>query len=282
MKISPPHLTSTCAVHRDRAFPEVGYGFFGKNIGNCSKYIGDNPGDVLENLDTIKNLFNAEKLVTLKQIHSNICVAIDSTTAIDPDIEADALVTATIGIAIGVLTADCVPILFWGPSQRKYGENSDERNTLGQNNCNGRSDLCQHRQQPLIIGAAHCGWKGAVGGIIESTIDKITEVAKCKPEDIHAIIGPAIAVESYEISSDFEQNFTNANDCFLIKNDKKYFDLQKFCRDRLRQMAVPEENIQWLNINTYANHSVYFSHRFTQANPNTRQGRNISAICLMR
>jgi copper oxidase (laccase) domain-containing protein len=266
--------------HAD-AFPTVKYGFFCKNIGNCSRYVGNDTSAVAKNLDIVKELFGAKKLITLKQVHGDVCIEVDATSMIDGagDIEADALVTAVTGIAIGVLTADCVPILFWSSSQRKYeecAENADgkcaEKQDCGKSNAFRRSS---------VIGAAHCGWKGAAFGVIESTLGKIVKIANCEPADIHAMIGPAVAVESYEVSYDFEKNIADSEDCFRLKNNKKYFNLPKFCRNKLSKMGVPAQNIHCTDVDTYANHDDYFSHRFAQANPITEHGRNISVICLV-
>jgi copper oxidase (laccase) domain-containing protein len=257
----------------------VKYGFFGKNIGNCSTYVGEDSSVAIKNLDAVMNLFGVEKLITPKQVHGNVCAAIDSTSVINADVEADALVTVATGVAIGVLTADCVPILFWNSVQKKHngktiadGQNAAE---LGDYWKAGAD------RQISAIAAAHCGWRGAASGIIESTVNKILKITNCNVADIYAVTGPAIVVENYEITDDFKQNFADADDCFITNNGKSYFNLPKFCRNRLLGIDVPPKNIQCVNIDTYAHHDDYFSHRFIQKTSSSEEGRNISAICLV-
>ena len=236
----------------------VSHGFFGKIGGkstglyaslNCSDYVGDSRENVQSNLDIAKNFLTSEpnaKLITLKQIHSNICIEVtnDSTSGI----EADALVTKERNIAIGILTADCAPVLFFDP-------------------------------QKSIIGAAHAGWRGAVGGVIESTIKKMRECGS-NSSDIFAAIGPCIGKNSYEIDDDFKRNFSGSGECFCLVNHRIHFDLPKFCRKRLIESGIKETNIETLDIDTYANYGNYFSYRYATKNSSGICGRQLSAICL--
>lgn len=237
----------------------VPHGFFGRKGGksnglyaslNCSDYVGDSEEAVKANLEIAKGFLTSEstaKLITLKQIHSNICVEITKDNAIS-GIEADAMVTKEKNIAIGILTADCAPVLFFDPKKS-------------------------------IVGAAHAGWRGAVGGVIESTVKKMRECGS-NPGNIVAAIGPCIGKNSYEIDDDFKRNFSGSGECFCLVNHRIHFDLPKFCRKRLLEAGIREANIEKIDVDTYANCNDYFSYRYARQNSSGICGRQLSAICL--
>jgi YfiH family protein len=233
----------------------VDHGFYGRKYGksvgfyaslNCSMFVGDNDSSVSQNLDIVKNEFQCKKLITLQQVHSNLCVTVGLLTL--SMIEADAMVTAESGVAIGVLTADCAPILFM--------------------------DI----ENP-IVGAAHAGWRGAVAGIIEATIEKMTKLGS-KASNIVAVIGPCIHRNSYEINNDFRRNFNDGDDCFSEMNHEIHFDLPKYCYRRLIKAGLDVDNLDVTAIDTYADPENYFSYRFAMKNTSGICGRNISVICL--
>jgi YfiH family protein len=237
-------------------FDGIAHGFFGRKNGNSSslysslngsKFVGDDESSVQQNLDIVKEDLAANVLITLNQTHSNLCIIADENTK--PDLQVDALVTRTLHVAIGILTADCAPIL-----------------------------LCDPRNH--IIGVAHAGWRGAASGIIAATVQKMKELGAS--QEIFAAIGPCILKESYEINDDFRRNFTNHSDgdCFCVMDQRLHFDLPKYCSNRLLEMGIPESNIDMLNIDTYENQEDYFSYRFANQHTNGICGRNISAICL--
>ncbi|MDR3180010.1 MAG: polyphenol oxidase family protein [Holosporaceae bacterium] len=232
------------------------HGFFGKQSGysdgvydslNCSDYVGDDPQNVAKNLELVKNKIGAQKLITLKQCSENKCIDVDNSTP--PSIlTADAMVTSTSGIAIGILAADCAPILFF-----------DDKN--------------------MIIAVAHAGWRGAALGVLESTLHRLVhrgaDLAHTK-----VAIGPCIGKNSYEVNDDFHQYFRDHNDCFGIVAEKLHFDLPRYCQKCLRKSGVPEQNIQILPVDTAANNRSYFSYRAACRSGNGVCGRNISVICL--
>ncbi|MBQ7674137.1 MAG: peptidoglycan editing factor PgeF [Alphaproteobacteria bacterium] len=235
----------------------VPHGFFGRKGGkssglyeslNCSDYVGDSLENVSANLDIAKEYLGGlnpvSKLITLKQIHSNICIEVSKET--ESGIEADAMVTKEKNIAIGILTADCTPILFFDPVQS-------------------------------VVGAAHAGWRGAVGGVIEATIKSMRNLG-CEPQNIVAAIGPCIGRNSYEIDDDFKRNFSGSGDCFCLINMRLHFNLPKFCRQRLLKSGITEANIETIDIDTYKNCNNYFSYRFATKNSDGICGRQISAI----
>jgi YfiH family protein len=243
-------------VQSEKITSEVAdHGFFGRKGGNssgffsslnCGKFVGDNETAVLQNLGIVRKELQAEKLITLKQTHGAVCIVANQQT--ESDLRADAIVTKTPNIAIGIVTADCVPILFLDKKNR-------------------------------IIGAAHAGWRGAAFGIIEATIQKMTKLGS-NPRDLTAAIGPRIATESYEVDDDFIRNFNKKYDCFSTVNSKTHFDVSRYCRRRLIESGLDENNIDILEIDTYSNQKDYFSYRFAKQNTNGICGRQISAICL--
>src|SRR6202012_523293 len=117
-------------------------------------------------------------LVTLYQIHSDKVVTVTAPWNEDPP-QADALVTATPGLALGILTADCAPVLFADAQAR-------------------------------VIGAAHAGWKGALGGVIESTLAAMEKLGASRLH-ITAAVGPCIAQDSYEVGAEFRDRFTGTD-----------------------------------------------------------------------
>lgn len=210
--------------------------------------MGDDESLVRQNLDIVKNDLAADKLVTLNQIHSNLCIVVDECT--ESDLKADALVTRTPGVAVGVLTADCAPILLHDPQNR-------------------------------AVGAIHAGWRGAAGGVIESAIEKMREFGG-DPEKITAVIGPCISKESYETDDDFRHNFEKSDDCFCVINGRLHFDLPRYCRNRLIASGISGNNIDVLGTDTCSNPENYFSYRFANRNTGGVCGRNISAVCLLK
>lgn len=234
-----------------KSFGNIVYSFFGRNSGfseglfsslNCSKFVGDNPESVEKNLEFVRKSIGAERLITLNQIHSAKCIVVDEKT--ESNQEADALVTRSENIALGILTADCVPVLLFDPIKK-------------------------------IIGAAHAGWKGAKGGVIENTLEKMISLGSNR-ENISAEIGPCVHVESYEVSEDFLSNFPAKY--FSKINGIDHLDLVKFCHDRLKGKGISKISID--ETDTYEGHKKYFSFRYAKKNSAGICGRNISVICL--
>src|SRR5205807_71151 len=139
---------------------------------NCAYGTGDIPENVSENLHRIAYTLGAHKgLALAHQIHSATAIITDHPWPLDARPQADAVVTAAPGLAVGITTADCLPILL-----------ADSKNR--------------------VIAAAHAGWKGALNGIIEATLDSMQSLG-AHVENIIATIGPGIAQGSYEVGSDF-------------------------------------------------------------------------------
>lgn len=209
----------------------VSTGFFSSLNAAIEKQ--DNPDHVLENRRRIAFSLGAkpENLITLRQIHSNRVSIVDAPFNQENKPSGDALVTRTPGLLIGVITADCVPILLADPQNK-------------------------------VVGAIHAGWKGAIGGIIEETI-KTMETIMASREKILAAIGPCIWQESYEVDQNFLDAFIEKDpahgDLFLPQGDRYLFDLPGFVTKTLLASGI--KSICPSPANTYTNEDQFFSFR---------------------
>lgn len=165
---------------------------------------------------------------------------------------ADAVVTATPGLAVSVNTADCTPILFADPKAR-------------------------------VIGAAHAGWKGALGGVIKWTVAAMEE-AGAQRADISAAIGPTISQTAYEVGPEYQQRFVDEDESFarfFVPSEREghfMFDLPGFVELRLHQAGVG--TVENLKICTYSDEQRFFSYRRTTHRQEPDYGRQLSAIVL--
>jgi len=190
------------------------------------------------------------QFVTVHQTHSTRAVAVADAQPL-PRPEADAIVTATPGTAIAILTADCQPVLF---ADRKAG----------------------------VIGAAHAGWRGAVDGVLDSTLDAMEDLG-ARREDIHAVIGPSISQRAYEVGPEFFEMFFDEdrdNSMFFIngEGDRFLFDLPAYGLHRLRRAGVG--HAEWTRHCTYSDPERFFSYRRSVHQDEADYGRLISAIRL--
>ena len=234
------------------------HGFFkrtgGVSIGefsslNCKYSSFDTISKINSNRAIVSNLMGIKNsdLITLKQMHSSDVINI--TERIEPDeIEGDSMVTSKEGICLGILTADCAPILF-GDFEKK------------------------------IIGAAHAGWKGLYGGIVENTLENMVQLG-AKIKNICVAIGPCIQKNNYEVGIEFYERFINKDikykKFFLKENNKILFDLPGSISFRLHLQGI--RNIQSLNKCTFTEKKNYFSFRRNQKNKLGDCGRMISTI----
>ena len=203
-----------------------------------------NRGRVAEALD-----LTPDHLVSVHQVHSADAVAINAPLAIRP--RADALVTATPGLGLAVLTADCQPVLF-----------------------------ADH--QARVIGAAHAGWRGAKDGVLEATLTAM-EALGAKRGAIAAVIGPCISQAAYEVGQEFFENFTDDDPetrRFFVggKGDRMLFDLPGYGLWRLREAGVG--HAEWTRHCTYGDPARFFSYRRTTHVGEADYGRLISVIRL--
>lgn len=188
-------------------------------------------------------------LVGVHQVHSADVVTVTGPLADKP--KADALVTKTPGIALSVLTADCQPVLF-----------ADQ--TAG------------------VIGAAHAGWRGALDGVLDATVDAMVALG-AERSRISAVIGPCISQRAYEVGPEFFDDFMaedSAFDRFFVQGegDRLLFDLPGFGLSRLRDAGVGEA--EWTRHCTYSDPDRFYSYRRATHAKEADYGRLISVITL--
>ena len=191
-------------------------------------------------------------LVTVHQIHSPEVVPIDAPWPDDNRPRADAMVTDRPGLALGILTADCAPVLL---ADREAG----------------------------VIGAAHAGWKGAFGGVVEATVAAMERLGADRNR-IAAAVGPCIARKSYEVDDNFFRRFAEAepeNDRFFAagtRPDHHQFDLEAFVLSRLAAAGLGR--IEALGEDTYSQPDGFFSFRRATHRGEADYGRQVSLIAL--
>lgn len=243
--------------------PAITHGFFTRNGGvstglynslNCGPGSNDDPEHITQNRKIVCDHIGCapNKLFTLHQIHSKTCI----TTPFEiPKPKADAHITDEPDIALGVLTADCTPVLFYGQKDNKSP----------------------------VIGAAHAGWGGAIGGVLNETIKAMTKCG-ASLNSIQACIGPCIAQEFYEVSENFTNTFIKENkdnEKFFIPSSRTahlMFDLPGYCATKLSNIGV--QKIHMLGIDTYSNEQNFFSYRRTTHRKEPDYGRQISVIMI--
>ncbi|MEX0307105.1 MAG: peptidoglycan editing factor PgeF [Ruegeria sp.] len=191
-----------------------------------------------------------EAMIGVHQVHSPTVITVDGPMAGGKP-KADAVVTSTPGLALTILTADCQPVLFADPDAN-------------------------------VIGAAHAGWRGALDGVLEATLDAM-EALGARREKTVAAIGPTISQRAYEVGSEFLDDFlidTPENARFFVngKGDKMHFDLPAFGLHRLRQAGIGEA--EWIRHCTYSDPDRFYSYRRSTHASEVDYGRLISAIRL--
>ena len=215
----------------------------------------DERSSVLENRDRVADQLGigADRLVSPYQIHSADVITVSAPFAQDADRKADALVTATPGLAIGIATADCGPLLF---ADTKAG----------------------------VLGAAHSGWKGAVNGILQNTVAAMEALGATRT-NITAVLGPTISQGAYEVGPEFKERFLQEhpdNTRYFKPSERAehfMFDLPAFITDKLQALGLGA--VADLALCTYADEDRFFSYRRTTHRKEPDYGRQISAIALL-
>ena len=254
LKESSPHIKA----------PWLRYGFYGRIGGfsggayaslNPSFGVGDDPDHVAQNRARILQDFSSsedrgedwgeDRLFLARQVHGStvhVCWAGDQ-----PPVDAcDGLITATEKLAVGVVTADCAPVLIVS-------------------------------REPRIVGVVHAGWRGVVAGVLESAV---AGMETCGGQNLVAVIGPTIGPDSYEIGKDFHQTLldhdSHSADFFHTPAHKTelrmHFDLPGYAAMRLRKAGV---NAQWIGLDTVARADAWHSRRFNLAKGQTTFGSNL-------
>jgi len=213
----------------------------------------DDPGKIRENRRRMAERMGVapERLLTLYQVHSPDVVVADGPWNGGSRPKADAIVTRTEGLAIGITAADCGPVLLVDPGVR-------------------------------VIGTAHAGWKGALTGVLESTVEAMEKLG-AERGGIVAAIGPMIRQHSYEVGSEFVERFLDAdaeNARFFLPGERdghSMFDLASFIRMRLENAGVLM--IDDIGVDTYSDER-FFSYRRSVHRGETDYGRHVHCIAL--
>ncbi|MBO6511014.1 MAG: peptidoglycan editing factor PgeF [Roseibium sp.] len=241
----------------------VRHGFFTRNGGvsqgiYASLNIGLGSDDardlVMENRQRVATDMGVDVnlLMSPYQVHSPDVITLSGPWQDGADRKADALVTDTPGLAIGVSTADCGPVLFADPKAK-------------------------------VVGAAHSGWKGAITGVLENTV-KAMEGLGAKSDNIVAVLGPTISQKAYEVGPEFQKRFAKqdkANEIYFLPSEKPghfMFNLPGFITNRLEELGLAQ--VADLAVCTYADEERYFSYRRTTHRQEPDYGRQISAIVI--
>jgi YfiH family protein len=248
---------------RAAALDGVPHGFLGRRGGvstgacaglNAGLGSGDDRAAIAENRRlAVAAVAPGARLVTVHQIHSPEAVYAETPWPDDARPRADALVTDRPGLALGILTADCAPVLL---ADREAG----------------------------VIGAAHAGWKGAFAGVIEAVVAAM-EGRGARRERIVAAVGPAIARKSYEVDEAFLRRFAEAdpaNERFFTPGREAHhqFDVEAYVLSRLAQAGVTRAEA--IGLDTYAEPDRFFSFRRATHRGEPGYGRQLSLIALPR
>ncbi|MBO0763734.1 MAG: peptidoglycan editing factor PgeF [Hyphomicrobiaceae bacterium] len=242
------------------ALPGLAHGFFTRHGGvsegvyaslNCGLGSKDRPEAVRANRARVMRHLGARDMVTAYQVHGTKVVVVDGTARGERP-RADALVTAARGVAVGVLTADCAPVLLADPPAG-------------------------------VVAAAHAGWRGALAGVAEAALEAMESLG-AKRARTHATVGPCIGPSVYEVGPEFEAQFLEhdaANARFFAgagAGRRAKFDLSGYVAERLRRAGVVA--VSAAGICSFSVQDAFFSYRRSQMRGEADYGRQISAIVL--
>lgn len=240
--------------------PGVRHAFFTRN-GGVSKGVyaslnvglgsSDDRAAVDENRRRCAAHFGAKAIVTAHQVHSAAALAADGPWPAAPP-QGDGVVSAAAGLVVGALAADCAPVLLADPQAR-------------------------------VVGAAHAGWKGALGGVVEATVAKMEQLG-ARREHLCGAVGPCIGPRSYEVGLEFVERFVADDPTFgrffaaSPDREKRMFDLPAFVLGRLKAAGVSA--CEWIGHDTCAEPADFFSNRRAFKMGERDYGRLLSAIML--
>ena len=240
-------------------FKNIEHGFFdrkgGKSRGiykslNCGPGSFDKKINIKKNLNIVLNKIKYKKknLILLNQMHSNKFYYLKKNPK--KRLKGDGILTNYRQIALGILTADCAPILFYDPKKK-------------------------------IIGAAHAGWRGAYKRITKKIINFYLKNGSSL-KDIYIVIGPCISQKNYEVKNDFKKKFVKQNSnnkkYFKSKANKIFFSLKDYLAGQLKEFGI--KNIEIIKKDTFNVKNNFFSARRSLKNKNDDYGRNISIIMI--
>ena len=240
-------------------FKNIEHGFFDKKGGkssgiykslNCGSGSFDKKINIKKNLNIVLNKIKYKKknLILLNQIHSNKFYYLKKNPK--KRLKGDGILTNYRQLALGILTADCAPILFYDPKKK-------------------------------IIGAAHAGWRGAYKKITKKIINFYLKNGS-NLKDIYIVIGPCISQRNYEVKNDFKKKFVKQNlnnkKYFKSKANKIFFSLKDYLAGQLKEFGI--KNIEIIKKDTFNVKNNFFSARRSLKNKNNDYGRNISIIMI--
>jgi YfiH family protein len=241
--------------------PGIAHGFFTRKGGvsqgiyaslNCGPGSGDDAAAVRENRSRVAGHLGAGDLVSAHQVHGTTALVADRPWPAGGRPQADALVTATRGLALGVLTADCAPILLAEP-------------------------------QAGVVAAVHAGWRGALAGVIEACLDAMGRLG-AERRRICAAVGPCIGRAAYEVGPEFEAEFRRrdaASGAYFVQSsaeERSRFDLSGYALHRLQRAGVGQAGA--VAACNFALPDDFFSYRRSRICGEADYGRQISAIVL--
>ncbi len=220
---------------------------------NCGLGSADKKEDVMKNLQLVSRKIGCkdEFLITLNQVHSDKVIYFEDKSLVENKLVGDAIVTKAKNVGIGILAADCAPILLYDPNKK-------------------------------IIGCIHAGWKGALKGIVRNTINKFKEL-NSNINDLIVVVGPCIKKEEYNVKSDFLEKFININpkhEIFFEKTKKNeyLFDLRYFINKEISDLNII--NIENIKLDTFSAPETFYSYRRSRHNEEKDYGRCISVILM--
>ena len=240
-------------------FKNIEHGFFNRKGGisrgiykslNCGPGSFDKKINIKKNLNIVLNKIKYKKknLILLNQMHSNKFYYLKKNPK--KRLKGDGILTNYRQLALGILTADCAPILFYDPKKK-------------------------------IIGAAHVGWRGAYKRITKKIINFYLKNGS-NLKDIYIVIGPCISQRNYEVKNDFKKKFVKQNSnnkkYFKSKANKIFFSLKNYIVGQLTESGI--KNIEIIKKDTFNVKNNFFSARRSLKNKNNDYGRNISIIMI--
>lgn len=257
---TPPFLEAPALK---RFSMHVQHGFFGRAGGtsegifrslNCGYGSRDQSEKVRENRRRASQALGGspDRLVTVHQVHSARAITVSAPFPVGQVPEADALVTNTPGLILGALAADCAPVLLCDPHAG-------------------------------VVAAVHAGWKGAVGGIIESAVEAMMALG-ADPGRMAAAVGPCLTQASFEVGPDLVEKVLDASPWAeplfdAGAGDRQQFDLKRYALGKLSRLGVA--HVDALADDTLSDPAGYFSSRRASQNGEPDYGRNLSAIMLL-
>ena len=239
---------------------KITYGFFTRHKGvsvnnfsslNCNINSIDNKKNILENIKISEKHINLEKnpIKIINQIHSKKIYEINQNNLLE-SFNGDGLITKDYNIKLAVLTADCCPIFLFD-------------------------------NEALFIACLHVGWKGVLNNIIAEISKKIIKIQP-KFNKINAIVGPCLDQKNFEVSNDFKNKFLISNKNYNVffksidNSQKKLFNMRQLIDFQLKNNKIV--NIEHIDLDTYSNHKLFFSHRRSSHLNNLPTGRMINMI----